>query len=87
MYNYFVFRADKTKERIIVKEVTDRMLRIFRLKNNVPISMIINWKQLGYLSRRCGFKYIGRYTSYGSIPAPINFEDDYKIIEDRRSNE
>lgn len=76
MYNYFVFENGITKERVIVKQVHDKILRIFKLRNKVTVGKIITFSELRRIRRDESLRYLGRYKSYSNEPAPINFESE-----------
>lgn len=82
MYNYFVFESRKTKERVIVKEIHNRMLKAFRMNNNVVVEgPIIDWRELNKMRREENLRILARYVSMSEVPAAVNFEVDNKGLK------
>ena len=82
MYNYFVFESRKTKERVIVKEIHNRMLKAFRMNNNVVVEgPIIDWRELNKMRRDENLRILARYISMSEVPAAVNFEVDNKGLK------
>lgn len=82
MYNYFVFESRKTKERVIVKEIHNRMLKAFRMNNNVVVEgPIIDWRDLNKMRRDENLRILARYVSMSEVPAAVNFEVDNKGLK------
>ena len=82
MYNYFVFESRKTKERVIVKEIHNRMLKAFRMNNNVVVEgPLMDWRELNKMRRDENLRILARYISMSEVPAAVNFEVDNKGLK------
>ena len=79
MKNYFVYENTSTKERVIIKTITDRMLMIYRLKNNVVNGEFIDYNDLGSIKSEENLKLIYRYKAFGEIPSEVDFRMDIGI--------
>lgn len=78
MNNYIVLESEKTKERVIMKPITDKLLMLYRVKRHVVNGEMINYKQLGKIIEQEKLKYIVNYKSFTEIPSEIDFEYDYQ---------
>ncbi|MGN1372392.1 MAG: hypothetical protein ACI4XM_08990 [Candidatus Coprovivens sp.] len=75
---FWVFEMTETKERVLVKEMTNRVVKVYTLLRGIPVGYEMSWSDLYRLKRENILKYVSSFRTIGEVPAPIFFEIDYK---------
>lgn len=74
MNNFIILESDKSKERFIIKPITDELLILYRVKRHIVNGEMMDYNRLGKIRKQEKLRCIGNYISYAAMPSEINFE-------------
>ena len=74
MNNFIILESNKSKERFIIKPITDELLILYRVKRHIVNGEMMDYNHLGKIRKQEKLRCIGNYISYATMPSEINFE-------------